>query len=270
MIITVDTGGTKTLLAGFGADKKPKHEHRFETPQNPQRYLDVLEQAISISFDTKKMKAVSVAVPGVVGDGIVEWCGHLPWQQFKLQKALEQRFKVPVFIENDANLAGLAEANTLPHTPRLALYVTISTGIGTGIVASGKLIPELSASEGGHVMVEYDGRLREWESFASGSAIRQTFGKYAFEIKDERIWRKVAHNISLGLLAIVPALQPTDVIIGGSIGTHYGSYAETLKNILHDQLPAHIIRPILHKAAHPQEAVLYGCYHHAVHQLART
>lgn len=267
MIVTVDTGGTKTLVAGFGRDKKPTHEHRFETPQNPQRYLDVLEQAIAISFDVKKVKAISVAVPGVVEDGVVMWCGHLPWHQFKLQKALQERFKKPVFIENDANLAGLAEANALPSLPRLALYVTISTGIGIGIVASGKLIPELSASEGGHIMLEFDGKLREWESFASGSAIHATFGKYAFEIKDERTWRKVASNISLGFLALIPALQPTDVIIGGSIGTHYMHYAETLKNILDDQLPGRIIRPKLHKARHPQEAVLYGCYHHAIHQL---
>lgn len=269
MIVTVDTGGTKTLVAAFGKDGTPKHEHRFETPQNPHRYLDLLEQAIAISYDVKKIKAISVGVPGVVNDGVIEWCGHLPWKQFKLKKALEERFKKPVFIENDANLAGLGEVAALTHVPRLALYVTISTGIGTGIILSGRLAPELSASEGGHVLIEYDGRLRTWESFASGSAIKQTHGKYAFEIDDERTWELIAHNIARGLLTIIPLLQPDDIIIGGSIGTHYRRYHDTVKALLKERLPEHIVRPTLHKAAHPQEAVIYGCYHHAVHQLAR-
>lgn len=269
MIVTVDTGGTKTLVAGFDRDKKPKHEHRFETPQNPQRYLDVLEQAIAISFDPKKIKAISVAVPGVVNDGIIDWCGHLPWKHLKIKKALEERFKKPVFVENDANLAGLAEANALTPVPHLSLYITVSTGIGTGITLNGKLAPELSGSEGGHMLIEYDGKLRTWESFASGRAIHETYGKYAFEIEDERIWHTIADNIARGLLTIIPMLQPSDVIIGGSIGTHYSHYSENVKKILHDTLPEHIIRPKLHKAAHPQEAVIYGCYHHAVNQLAR-
>jgi glucokinase len=174
----------------------------------------------------------------------------------------------PIIIENDANLAGLAEARSLPTVPECCLYITISTGIGTGIIVNGTILPALADSEGGHVLVEYDGHMRTWESFASGRAIRQTYGTYAKDINDPIVWAHIADKISRGLLSIIPMLQPQVIVIGGSIGTFFDNYDNTLTQLLAERLPEHIALPDIVQASHPEHAVLYGCYYHGIDSLS--
>src|SRR5690606_25422172 len=139
--------------------------------------------------------------------------------------------KAPVLIENDANLAGLAEARMLDPTPVSSLYVTISTGIGTGVITNGHIDPGLRLSEGGRALIEYDGSVREWESFASGKAIYTIYGKFARDITNKRHWDQIADRISRGFLAAIPLIQPDVIIIGGSIGTYFQRYGKQLEAI---------------------------------------
>lgn len=268
MLLTVDTGGTKTLVASFDRKGQPKNEHRFLTPRDEEEYIATLIETVHEHFPGK-LDAVIIAVPGVVKNNVLVWCGNLPWAEFDIAGALSTVFDCPVWLGNDADLAGLAETRALPKIPACSLYVTISTGIGTGVILDGNLVPALSGSEGGHSLVEYDGRVREWEDFASGAAIKNTYGKYARDIHNMETWKQIADKISRGFLAILPTLQPDVVIIGGSIGTYFDLYAPTLKRLLKDHLPDHIKMPEFRQAAHPEEAVIYGCYYYGLDQLAR-
>lgn len=117
------------------------------------------------------------------------------------------------------------------------------------------------------MMIEFDGRVRSWESFASGRAIHDTYAKYAYEITNKKIWDKIAVNINRGLLSLVPSLEPDVVVIGGSIGTHFDRYNKTLMKLLDETLPVHIKRPKIVQAKHPEEAVIYGCYYYALQQI---
>lgn len=269
MLLAIDTGGTKTLVAGFDRKGNAGEMHRFETPKDPEDYVAHLSELINAHYSHLTFDAVTIAVPGVVKNNRVVWCQNLPWHDFDIAAALKVVVKCPIFLENDANLAGLAETKALPHIPQCSLYVTISTGIGTGIITHGALDPALSGSEAGHMFVEYDGKVRMWESFASGRAIKNTYGKYARDIQDKRVWKQVADKISRGFLVLIPALQPDVIIIGGSIGTYYEWYGETLKKLLKDHLPDHITLPEVRQAAHPEEAVLYGCYYFGTAALDR-
>ncbi|HEX8390497.1 MAG TPA: ROK family protein [Candidatus Saccharimonadales bacterium] len=268
MLIAVDTGGTKTLVTGFTKAGKPGAQHRFLTPKSEDEYLATLIEHLQDTYSSKTLDGIVVGVPGVVRDGAVAWGGsNLPWERFDIARPLTRTFDCPVWVENDANLAGVAEARALDPVPRSLLYVTVSTGIGTGIILDGQLAPGLSASEGGHVMVEYDGRVQLWEDFASGQAIKRTYGKYARDITDKAVWNQIADKISRGLIAIIPILQPDCIVIGGSIGTYFNRYDDTLNKLLHEHLPAHITQPLLRQALHPEEAVVYGCYYYGHDQL---
>ncbi|PLS81987.1 ROK family protein, partial [Candidatus Saccharibacteria bacterium] len=191
MIVAVDTGGTKTLIASFNTEGKPIKSVRFPTPKNQQDYAKELLTTLQDSFSDTPIDALVVAVPGVIRNGVVKWCGNLPWENFKLLVFLQKHFTCPISIQNDADLAGLAEANSIKPVPELCLYLTISTGIGSGVVINGRLTPELSGSEAGHMMIECDGRIRSWESFASGKAIYTTYQKYAYQISNKHIWNKI-------------------------------------------------------------------------------
>lgn len=270
MIVTIDTGGTKILITSFAKNGKPGESFRFPTPKNEDEYLATLTEHIHEHYDGKVIDAIVVGVPGVIRKNSIAWGGsNLPWTDFDIATPLRVAFSCPVWIENDANLAGLAEARLLKKTPPSALYVTISTGIGTGVILDGHIAAGLSASEGGHSLVEYDGRVMPWEDFASGQAIKRTYGKYARDISDKRVWNQIADKISRGFLALIPVLQPDVIIIGGSIGTYYERYGATLNKILEEHLPDHIDLPTIKQAAHPEEAVVYGCYYYGRDQLAR-
>jgi predicted NBD/HSP70 family sugar kinase len=270
MLIAVDTGGTKTLITSFASSGKPGESFRYPTPKSEDEYIAMLTEHIHDHYAKKPIDGIVVGVPGVVRHNSISWGGsNLNWQNFDIASPLKVAFSCPVWVENDANLAGLAEARMLKRTPASCLYVTISTGIGTGIILDGQIAPGLSASEGGHSLVEYDGRVLMWESFASGKAIKNTYGKYARDITSKTVWNQIADKISRGFLVLIPVLQPEVIIIGGSIGTYFDRYHPTLRKILTEHLPAHIEIPEIRQAAHPEEAVVYGCYYYGKDQLVR-
>ena len=270
MILAVDTGGTKTLVAAMSETGVIKKSLRFPTPATTDEYVRILRETVETQFANAKPSAVVVALPGIVRNGIAVWCNNLGWRNFDAERALDGLGgkDVPIFIENDANLAGLGEARHLSPIPPAVLYVTISTGIGTGIITDGHIDPALRYSEGGRSLVEFDGRVLEWESFASGRAIHKTYGKFAREITAKRTWSQIADRISRGFLATIPILQPDTIIVGGSVGTYFGRFAPQLETILIEKLPPHIPCPQILQAAHPEEAVLFGCYYYAKDCLA--
>lgn len=269
MLVTVDTGGTKTLIAKFGQDGSIGETIKFPTPANQDEYVKLLRETLQKNYSDEPIEAIVVALPGIVKNGIAVWCNNLGWKNFDAHGALSGVLgKTPILIENDANLAGLAETRILDPMPVSSLYVTVSTGIGTGVITNGKIDPGLRYSEGGRMLVEFDGMVREWESFASGKAIYATYGKYAHDIRSKRTWYQIADRISRGFLAAIPIIQPDTVIIGGSIGTYFDHYGKTLEGMLREKLPPHIVCPRFRQAKHPEQAVIYGCYYYALDYLA--
>ncbi|MDB5187236.1 MAG: hypothetical protein JWM07_708 [Candidatus Saccharibacteria bacterium] len=270
MLVTVDTGGTKTLIASFEKNGDVGEMIKFPTPADQNEYVTLLRQTLVENYGDCAVEAVVIGLPGIIKDGVAVWCNNLGWKNFDAGTALAGVLgDAPVLIENDANLAGLSETRILDPIPTSSLYVTISTGIGTGIITNGKIDPGLRYSEGGRSLVEFDGMVREWESFASGKAIHATYGKYARDITSESVWRQIADRISRGFLAVIPLIQPEIIIIGGSIGSYFEKYGPQLTAILQEKLPAHIPCPQLAQATHPEEAVIYGCYYYALDYLAR-
>ena len=263
MIVTIDTGGTKTLISSFTKQGKIGKEYRFPTPAKPGEYTTELRRMLVEHFSHQKIDVIVLALPGMVKDGVAIWCQNLRWKNYNSVKDLSGVLPgVPILVENDANLAGLAETRALNPVPVSTLYVTISTGIGSGICTNGFIDPGLRLSEAGQALVEYDGVVRRWESFASGHAIVATYNKFARDITSKRTWHQISDRISRGFLAVIPIVQPDVIIIGGSVGTYFERYGEDLKGILKEHLPEHIPCPRIVKAQHPEEAVIYGCYYY--------
>lgn len=242
---------------------------KFPTPAKPKDYVAALKATVHEHYAHESVDVIVVALPGIIRDGVAVWCQNLGWANFKAADALKDLIPgVPVLIENDANLAGLAETRALNPVPISSLYITISTGIGSGITTNGFIDPGLRHSEAGRALIEFDGRLRPWETFASGHAIVDVYKKFARDITSKRTWRQIADRISRGFLAVIPTIQPDVIIIGGSVGTYFDRYASYLRGILDENLPPHIIRPRIVQAQHPEEAVIYGCYYYGKDYLA--
>ncbi len=274
MIIAVDIGGTKTLVASFDGLTLLK-ETRFVTNSDTEAFLADLLPVLREHTESQMPAAICLAVPGILNlrSGTVVRCGNLPWENFGLRSALAQHFTCPIYLENDANLAGLSEARALSPVPRLCLYLTVSTGIGSGIIVKGKIISALSGSEAGWMTLRRpdagsDNGFAAWQSYASGKALHARTDQLASDITDQKVWRDIAERVSDGLLALIPALQPDVIIIGGGVGTHFTEHwRDALTDIMKERLPAYIDLPPIEQAQHAEEAVLYGCCYYAEDKL---
>ncbi|MFI5275348.1 MAG: ROK family protein [Candidatus Saccharimonadales bacterium] len=260
MYLGIDIGGTKTIVASLDDNGVIQESFRFPTPQKYQEFLEELAENVD-KLTTKEFVAAGAGVPYKIDrvHGIAIAGGRLPWVKIPIKKDIQKITHCPTVIDNDANLAGLSEAMLLKEFRRV-LYVTISTGIGTGYVVDQKIDPTMADSEGGEMIIEHGGKLEPWEDFASGQAIVRRFGKRASEITDKDTWRAIAHDISVGLIDLIAVVQPDVIVLGGGVGAHYDKYGAFLDEYLKKFETPLLPIPPIRQAARPELAVVYGSY----------
>jgi predicted NBD/HSP70 family sugar kinase len=260
--LAIDVGGTKTLLTVFSAYGELLFKNKFPTEKKYEQFLKSLKPQLDQLKSQYRLVAACCALPGTIDrqNGLGEHFGNLPWENVPAKKDLSEMLNVPVFIENDANLAGISEAKLVEQQYKKVMYLTVSTGIKSGITVDGKLVPELADSEPGQMVLEHDGKLEKWERFASGKALVERFGKPAKDQDDPAVWAQFAPDVARGMDALMAIVQPDVIIIGGSVGNFLEKYIEPLtaelKKLQNDMVE---IPPII-KAQRPEEAVVYGCF----------
>lgn len=259
MTLAIDIGGTKTLVAPCDKNGKPIAEYKFPTPTNYKEFIKELGKTIA---DIKEPYSIAVvAAPGKIDrkTGIVIGFGNLPWKNAPIQKDIEKITNKTVLLENDANLAALSAAHSVKPLPHKSLYITISTGIGTGFVVDGVLDPEFLDSEGGHILLEFEGKLVDWEHIASGKTIVAKYGKRASDIDDPKIWDEISKDFAVGIVDLAAVFDPDVILIGGGVGTHFHKYEKFLHAHIKEMLPPLVDMPKVIAAPNAEEAVVYGC-----------
>jgi glucokinase len=262
MYLAIDLGGSKTLLAVFDKSGKVLEEYKFPTNEDYKQFLADLDAALTQHLAHHKFIAAAMAVPGQIDPGktIVRRFGNLDWRDIPIKKDIEKILNyIPLFLDNDAKVAGLSEAETHKQFRKL-LYITVSTGIGVGLIVDGKIDTVLADSEPGQMMLDYDGKIQKWEDISSGRALVKRYGKKASEIEDSDIWKEFAKPLALGLNELIAVLQPNAIVVGGGVGAHFEKFSMFLKEEL-AKLENEMVRtPPVIKASRPEEAVIYGCY----------
>lgn len=248
---------------------------RFPTDPDFNQFAPTLIASLK-KLATNDTTGVGIAVPGQVdydnGTGIV--FGNLPWKNVPIASAVQEAFELPVgiIVENDAKAAGLAEARALEPPRSNVVYITIGTGIGIAIIIDNKIDPHFRRSEAGFERFEHNGQLVIWESFASGKAIADRYGKKAADIPEgDPAWISIADDLALGIGNLIAVLAPEVIIIGGGVGKHLPKFQEPLEAALLKYKDRVVINlPQIRQAQHPEEAVLYGCYHLIKDKLSRV
>ncbi len=277
----VDIGGTK-VSAGL-VDARGKILLAARAPmvahETPQKGLDSVFAALDAIFRDPRagrVRGIGVSVPGWVDSarGVLIRAANIPcWRDFPLARRIERRYRLPVRIANDANLAALAEAAWgAGHGYRNLFYVTLGTGVGTGIVLDGRVYSGRTgaASEGGHVSIDFRGPLCGCgkrgcvETYVSGTAIarraraklhspaarrsllfRLAGGKIA-SVTAETVARAAARRdwLALGILHeaadrfanwlgnMIDLLEPDVIIVGGGMGKLMLSFSPRIRRAL--------------------------------------
>ncbi len=261
MYLGIDVGGTKTLIALLSTEGVIEQQVKFPTSDDYQQFLkDVATNLQSLGEHSYKAGAAGVAGRLDRQTGTVIKCGNLSWQNEPLQEDLERIAGCPFVIENDAKAGGLAEAILLLDEFKNVLFVTIGTGIGLAYIANGLIDLKIIDGGGRSLMIEHEGTIQAWESFASGSAIVRQFGKKASEITDPTTWKVITHNLAIGILELLATITPDVIVIGGGVGAHFDQFGELLQQELERYQSDLLTIPPLRQAQHAEQAVIYGCY----------
>ncbi|WP_067842168.1 ROK family transcriptional regulator [Amphibacillus sediminis] len=186
---------------------------------------------------------IGVGVPAVVShDGEILLAPNLNWKKIQLKQQLEQVFDLPVYIENEANAGAYGEMRYgFDSMTKHMVYVSISIGIGVGMILDGKLYTGLSgfAGEVGHMTIVKNGRpcrcgnLGCWERYASEQALideavtRQILNqqqpdpfKHLIELAAKgnqeaiTLFEEIGTYIGIGLTNCINIFNPEQVIIG--------------------------------------------------------
>jgi glucokinase len=182
--IAVDIGGTQIRAACYPEDQQiPKTIKRISTQGADSTPLERLVHLLESIWPDGEVGGVGVAAPGPLDPfrGVVIQAPNIAgWSNLPLQQHLEERFKAPVALGNDANLAALGEwkygAGQGFHN---LIYITVSTGIGGGVIVDDRLLlgEHGLAAELGHVTILPDGPICSCgqpghvEALASGPAL---------------------------------------------------------------------------------------------------
>lgn len=261
MYLSIDVGGTKVLVATFSDEGTLTKSIKFPTPIMYPDFIEELKRTVRELIGVEQPKRCAIALPATLDreHGVAVRFGNLPWEYVHIRDDMQDTIQCEILLENDAKLAGLAEAYELRDLYHRVLYVTVSTGIGLGLTVDGKIDHSVNDAGGHAIMLEHGNRIESWESFASGKAIVAQTGKMASEITEEKDWYLVARNIAIFLINLVNLLSPDCIVIGGGVGSHLPKYHEKL----HEELelyrsPMLTSMPQIFQAKHPEEAVVYG------------
>jgi glucokinase len=172
LVLGVDIGGTKVAagLVNSAGEIVAKARVPMHAGGTASQALDCVYQAIdkalALPQAKEKVSAIGLSSPGPLDPhtGIVLHTPNLPcWINFPLRKNVEQRYGIPVRLDNDANAAGLAEATWGAGAGHDSVfYVTIGTGVGTAIILNGEVLYGRTgtAAEGGHMTIDYHAPVR--------------------------------------------------------------------------------------------------------------
>src|SRR5580765_7787036 len=185
-IIGVDLGGTKMLLGVLDADSNVLWESReASTGQTEDELVELLVREVEEArAERPAVEAVGLGIPATIDHarGVAVAAVNLPLVDVPIRDLIAERTGLPVFVDNDANVAALAEhLSGAARGADNAVMLTIGTGIGGGLILGGELYRGSTGAgaELGHTVIDLDGPRCQGncpghgcvETFASGTAL---------------------------------------------------------------------------------------------------
>lgn len=169
-VVGVDLGGTKILSGVFKHSLELVATSKLSTKsqRGPSKVIERISHCVQQSVDEadlsmKHVAGVGIGAPGAIDSttGTVIFAPNMEgWKDIPLKKELEKLLGVPVFVENDCNIAALGVyVAELKSKPRSMLGIFVGTGIGGGLILNDELYSGFchTAGELGHMVIEVDG-----------------------------------------------------------------------------------------------------------------
>ncbi len=221
MVLGVDVGGTKVAVAAVeGVTANHAAEHPTVTASTD-ALLDGVEHVVrDVMRAAGDPEGIGVGVPSQIDfeTGTVETSVNIPLEGVPLREELGRRFGVPVFVDNDANCAALAEAHIVGETQLVML--TLGTGVGGGVVIDGMTFRGAQGlgAELGHMAINADGppcpgncpNRGCLESYCSGQALERDATELAKDKPDSALASRIGPDGKVSGPELVAAAEEGD------------------------------------------------------------
>ena len=250
----IEAGGTK-MICVIGNEKGEILDRMQIPTKTPE---ETMPQMIEY-FKGKSINALGIACFGPIDldtssktYGYITSTPKLEWKNYDIVGAFKKELGVPVGFDTDVNGSLLGEITWGCAKGKTdALYITIGTGIGGGVMTNGKLLHGMLHPELGHIkMAVADGDTYKgkcpyhgtcFEGMASGPAIEERWGKKAIELADTKeVWELESTYIAQALSIYILTLSPQIIILGGGVMHQEQLFPLIRKKVL-EQLNGYLI-----------------------------
>lgn len=264
-LVGIDLGGTTVKLAfvNFEGEIQCKWEIKTDTSNHGENIVydittAINEKLIEIGKNKDDLVGIGIGAPGPINalNGSVFEAVNLGWKDYPLQEKLSEASQLPVYIENDANIAALGEMwKGAGAGAKDLICITLGTGVGGGVIVNGSLVQGASGAAGeiGHAQVVlhdgYDcncGKTGCLETVASATGIVRVAMEEIREHSDSslhhifettgslsakdvatcanegdsyalKVWDQVSNYLGFSLANAANVLNPEKIVIGGGV-----------------------------------------------------
>jgi len=284
LYIGIDVGGM-SIKAGL-VDEEGNILFKHSCPTGVERgYVAVIRDIAHLGLATvekagrrmEEVKAIGIGIPGIMDQrtGIIPFCTNLAWHDVPIIEEMKQYTDLPVYVDNDATVAGLAESvKGVSAGTKNSVFITLGTGVGGGVVLNGKVFSGAHgvATEIGHMVTVAGGlpctcgKRGCWERYASATAliragrvlcaekpncplmkhvdgdIRTITAKDVIDLAmagDEdcaKIFDDYIYHLVVGLTNLINVYDPEVIVLGGGV-SHCGDF---LLNAVRSLLPKYV------------------------------
>ncbi|MDD5044439.1 MAG: ROK family protein [Candidatus Omnitrophica bacterium] len=250
-IIAIDLGGTNLKIALLDLNFRIKARQSFPTGRLKTKFKLIAKIKSSVTeilsaekISRSEVLGIGIGVPGPVdyGSGKVHFFPNIPgWKDVALKSILERMIRLPVLIDNDANLMCLAEARLgAAKKSKNAVCLTLGTGVGAGLLINGDLYrgSGFAAGEIGHMPLNEEGPRCNCggraclERYIGNKEILKSAKKYfkrnitleelsslakKGNKKAKELWYNVGIKLGIVLAGVVNLINPDRMVIGGGV-----------------------------------------------------
>lgn len=243
--IGVDLGGTNVRAGWVSGDEVIKIEaKRIDTLQSEETVLDAIFELIA-SHSHEDVRGIGIGVPSVVNTakGIVYDVQNLPgWKEVHLKSIAEERFQIPVHVNNDSNCFALGEYHFGKGKPFDSLIgLNIGTGFAGGIIIHGRLYEGRNCGAGEFGTIPFKDRILEHycgglfferEYKRSGEKLAEKAKKG--DIRARAAFQEYGRYVGFAMKSILYNYDPEAIILGGSVSKSYHFFKESMLAELED------------------------------------
>ncbi|UCD15099.1 MAG: ROK family protein [Candidatus Omnitrophota bacterium] len=265
MFLGVDWGGTYIKAGVVDYRGKIVKSEVFASKGLRKKQVFIREiKGLLSRFRKYKIRAVGIGAPGIIDTkkGFIYYLPNIPgWKNYPLRGILRRQLRLPIYIDNDANLFALAEASLgAGKGAKCVIFLTLGTGLGGAVILDGKILEAAtSACELGHTPLSIGGQVCGCggrgciETFVGNKYLLENYRKLkknkaeargvkeifqralAGEAEATVVWENFAEALGMFLSGMVNIFNPEVIVFGGGISGAFRLFKPLVARVIKQQ-----------------------------------